>query len=314
MSLLEVSDLRKNYNGTPAVQGLSFSLEAGEVLGLLGPNGSGKSTTMMMLAGLLKPDSGGVRIEGRPFRFEDRDMRRLLGVVPQELALYPDLTPGENLNFFGRLYGLRGAQLKERIDSILEQTGLTRNVDDFAGTFSGGMKRRLNFGIALLAAPRILILDEPTVGVDPQSRAHLLDAVRRLRAQGVGILYASHYMEEVEAICDRVLIIDHGCLLAAGTVPELLSTLQSDVCLGVTPRPGLAERLAGLATVETRADGTAVVVVPLHEHDGTPSLNDRLLPILNRLNHAGAVVRSIETREANLERLFLELTGRKLRD
>jgi ABC-2 type transport system ATP-binding protein len=176
----------------------------------------------------------------------------------------------------------------------------------------------LNFGVALLHSPRLVILDEPTVGVDPQSRAHLLDAVRRLKSEGVGVLYASHYMEEIEAICDRVLIIDHGQMLLSGTVPELLAKMDADVCLHLAPSPGLAEklaaRLAGLAAVEAAADGAVAVLVPMNGHAGTPSLNDRLLPIMNRLNHSGAVVRSMETREANLERLFLELTGRKLRD
>jgi ABC-2 type transport system ATP-binding protein len=227
MRLLEVSHLRKTFNGNVvAVDDLSFHVDDGEVFGLVGPNGAGKTTTMTMLAGLLKPDSGSIRIQGRPFDPGRYEHRAILGMAPQNLAIYPDLSAIENLRFFGGLYGLGGTRLQQRVRAVLELTGLTERADSLVKTFSGGMKRRLNFGVALLHQPRLVILDEPTVGVDPQSRSHLLDAVQRLSHDGVGVLYASHYMEEVEAICSRVGILDSGRLLECGTLPELLSNVN----------------------------------------------------------------------------------------
>ena len=319
MSLLEVVDLRKSYGTHVAVDGLSFSVEAGEVFGLLGPNGAGKSTTMMMLAGLRSADSGSVTIGGYSFDSGRDELKRILGIVPQDLAIYPDLTARENLNFFGRLYGIRGAVLRERIDQILDQIGLTQNANSYGHTFSGGMKRRLNFGVALLHQPRFVILDEPTVGVDPQSRSHLLDCVRRLCDDGVGLIYASHYMEEVEALCDRVAIIDKGKLLTSGTLDQLLSDSRADLHLRVRGRRArLSPRLVGLADVEpeTEVDGQIEVQLVMHRdrRDSSYAINDRLSLVLEILKQAGAEILSMETKEYNLERLFLELTGRRLRD
>ncbi len=195
MSLLEVSHLRKTFGRLVAVEDVSFSVCAGEIFGLLGPNGAGKSTTMNMVVGLLAPDSGSIRLDGQELEPTNRSLRESLGVVPQDLAIYPELTARENLHFFGRLYGIKGQDLKRRIGEALERAGLASRADDRAENFSGGMKRRLNFGVALLHRPRLLILDEPTVGVDPQSRAHLLDCVRALSCEGVAAVYASHYME-----------------------------------------------------------------------------------------------------------------------
>jgi len=313
MSLLQVSDLRKSYDGRLAVRGISFQVNAGEVVGLLGPNGAGKSTTMMMLAGLLRPDAGTIHIDGEPFVPTNARFRRLLGVVPQDLAVYPELTPRENLTFFGRLYGLRGHELEARIAEVLEQIGLTRQADDKAGTFSGGMKRRLNFGVALLHQPKLLILDEPTVGVDPQSRSHLLDAVRHISERGVSVLYASHYMEEVEAVCERVIIIDRGQIVAAGAVRELLSRTAGDVRMSVDRIGTLSERLGALAAIETGSNGGGTIVLSMAETAAQP-LCQRLTRVLSVLAEEQIEVKAIETREANLERLFLELTGRTLRD
>ncbi len=319
MSLLEVVELRKSYGTYVAVDGLSFSVEAGEVFGLLGPNGAGKSTTMMMLAGLRTADSGSVMIGGYSFDSGRDELKRILGVVPQDLAIYPDLTARENLSFFGKLYGIRGALLRERIDRILEQTGLAQNADSYGRTFSGGMKRRLNFGVALLHEPRFVILDEPTVGVDPQSRSHLLECVRKLSDEGVGLIYASHYMEEVEAICDRVAIIDKGRLLTCGTLDQLLSNSRADLHVHVRGAGArLRPRLIGLADVEpdTIVNGQPEVQVVLRRdrRDSSYAINDRLTLVLEILKQAGAEVLSMETKEHNLERLFLELTGRRLRD
>ncbi len=319
MSLLEVVDLRKSYGTHVAVDGLSFSVEAGEAFGLLGPNGAGKSTTMMMLAGLRAADSGSITIGGHSFDSGRDELKRILGVVPQDLAIYPDLTARENLNFFGRLHGIRGADLRGRIDRILQQTGLTQNADSYGRTFSGGMKRRLNFGVALLHQPRFVILDEPTVGVDPQSRSHLLDCVQNLCSDGVGLIYASHYMEEVETLCDRVAIIDKGKLLTSGTLDQLLSDSRADLHLRVRGRRArLSPRLVGLADVEpeTEVEGHTEVQVVLRRdrRDSAYAINDRLTLVLEILKQAGAEMLSMETKEFNLERLFLELTGRRLRD
>ena len=199
MILLQVENLRKSYGSHVAVQDVSFSLDQGEVFGLLGPNGAGKSTTMMMLAGLLLPDSGTIRLgsEGTVYDARNPEHRRQLGVVPQDLAIYPELNAVENLRFFGGIYGMSGATLQRRIDEVLSRVGLTGDAHRASHEYSGGMKRRLNFGVALLHSPKLLILDEPTVGVDPQSRSHMMDTVRNVSAEGVAVIYASHYMEEV---------------------------------------------------------------------------------------------------------------------
>ncbi len=315
MSLLDVVELRKSYDGHVAVDGLSFSVAAGEIFGLLGPNGAGKSTTMMMLAGLRAADSGSVTIDGHSFDSGARELKQILGVVPQDLAIYPDLTARENLEFFGKLYGIRGKTLAERVDRILGQIGLTQNANSYGKTFSGGMKRRLNFGVALLHQPKLVILDEPTVGVDPQSRSHLLDCVRELSMAGVGVIYASHYMEEVEALCQRVAIIDKGKLLTIGTLDELLSKTRADLHLRVAgSKPRLGPRLVGLADVDPLSEGEVLVVMHRNRRDSTFAINDRLTLVLEILKQAGAELLSIETREHNLEQLFLELTGRRLRD
>ena len=313
--LLDASHLEKSYDGTPAVVDVSFQVGAGEVFGLLGPNGAGKTTTMMMLAGLLRPDAGSVRIDDRLLDSANRELRMLFGVVPQDLAVYPDLTAGENLVFFSRLYGLRGRELKQRVQDTLESTGLTERAADRVATFSGGMKRRLNFGIALLHRPRLLILDEPTVGVDPQSRLHLLDCVRQLSREGIGVLYASHYMEEVQAICHRVGIMDHGRMLACDTLGALLGRLQSDLCVRVAPASErLAERLRGLAEVRQSSPEEAVLTVVRDPQSNGDVPTGPLVQVFDIVRECGARVCSVDTQEPNLERLFLELTGARLRD
>jgi len=314
MSLLDVSNLRKTFDGYVAVDDLSFRVEAGEVFGLLGPNGAGKSTTMMMLAGLRRPDSGSISLGGHPVVEGDKSHQMLLGVVPQDLAIYPDLTAFENLDFFARVYGVQGDELQRRTSRILDDIGLTEHANQLVHTFSGGMKRRLNFGVALLHDPKLVILDEPTVGVDPQSRSHLLDCVRRLSAKGVGVIYASHYMEEVEAVCQRVAIIDHGKLLKIGTLDELLDSTRSDVLIRVgAPANRLTPHLSGLAEV-TSVNGESQVLIRRGRTLGAAEVTYRLKQVLEVLQREKAELYSIETQEHNLERLFLELTGQKLRD
>jgi ABC-2 type transport system ATP-binding protein len=314
-SLLEVSDLRKQFGELVAVDGVSFHVEAGEVFGLLGPNGAGKSTTMLMIAGLLRPDSGRILLNGQPLRSDNRELRQCLGMAPQDLAIYPDLSARENLRFFGALYGLRGGELDARVEHSLERTGLTGRADDPARSFSGGMKRRLNFGVAILHRPRLLILDEPTVGVDPQSRSHLLDSVRQLRDEGIAIIYVSHYMEEVQAVCSRVAIIDHGRMLACDTLRALLDRMSSDLVLRVEgPTARLRQELSGLVEFGESEDGLASIIISRDQHRDEATLNATLARVTALLAECHVHLHDVETHEPNLERLFLELTGHRLRD
>lgn len=333
----EVRHLKKSFGNLTVVKDVSFCLERGEVLGLLGPNGAGKSTTMMMLAGLLPPSGGEVYIDGQKFDGRSRELRRMLGVVPQEYAIYQDLNAVDNLMFYGKLYGLRGQQLKDRCDEILNEIGLTDAAHRASGKYSGGMKRRLNFGVALMHKPQVLILDEPTVGVDPQSRSHLLDCVRKQAAEGVGIIYASHYMEEVQSVCHRVAIVDHGEVLAHDTIPNLIGECSSDLYLYVDSTAGIKDELTGLAELGLGSDGEPAVIVPgemapvrpaassrqlrcgLGVYQGETSspeadLSWRLQTVLFKLATLGIKIERIETQQSNLERLFLQLTGKRLRD
>lgn len=313
--LLEVKGLRKTFGERTAVDGVSFNVNAGEVFGLLGPNGAGKSTTMLMIAGLLKHDAGSIILNGQMLDPQNREARRSLGMVPQDLAIYPDLSAYENLFFFGRLYGLRGKLLQERIDRSLDRVGLTSRAKDTSGNYSGGMKRRLNFAIALLHEPRLLILDEPTVGVDPQSRSHLLDCIRELNREGMAAIYASHYMEEVQDICQRVAIIDHGKMLACDTLESLLGRMSSELRLRVEePTPELTERLSGVADIERSPSGVVTIIVSRDQLASGDQLNHLLSQILRIVEECGTQLEAVETLEPDLERLFLELTGKSLRD
>lgn len=312
---LVVSQLRKSFGTVRAVNDLSFSVNRGEILGLIGPNGAGKSTCMMIIIGLLKADAGTITLDGKAYNPRDPAMRALLGIVPQELAIYPELTAAQNLRFFGGLYGLRGVQLEKRVEYVLELTGLTPNADHAPTTFSGGMSRRLNFGIALLHQPQFVILDEPTVGIDPQSRSNLLDCVRQLSARGVGVLYASHYIEEVEAICNRVAIIDYGRLLQEGTLHELLDGTQTQLCIKVPALPSeLAMQLSSSAVVNVDADGVTRILIQQMADNRNQIHQLQLRAVLDLLESANVPLLGIETNATSLETLFLRLTGRKLRD
>src|SRR5262245_7969990 len=307
--LLEVIDLHKRYGPTVALAGVSFAVAQGEMFGLLGPNGAGKTTLLSIVSGLAAPTSGEVRLLGRPFRPADTDARRHIGVVPQDLAVYATLTARENLLFFGELYGLRGAALRARVAGVLDAVGLADRADDKVHTFSGGMKRRLNLGAALVHGPRLLLLDEPTVGVDPQSRNHIFEGVRRLNAEGMTVVYTSHYMEEVQALCPRVGIMDLGRLVACDALPALLQQLPGLVRFRVREvTPALRERLKGLA------DGRLV------ERPGgaleleCADVKATLPRLVAAVHEARAGLMHLETEEPNLERVFLHLTGRALRD
>ncbi|HZW26924.1 MAG TPA: ABC transporter ATP-binding protein [Trueperaceae bacterium] len=309
--LLEVSHLSRSFGQHRAVKDVSFTIHEGETYGLLGPNGAGKTTTISMVSGVLRRDAGEVRLDGVPVSTKDTRGRGAIGLVPQDLAIYPDLTARENLRFFGRLYGMAGAALGRRVDEVLELVGLTDRAGSLARTYSGGMKRRLNIAVGLLHRPKLLILDEPTVGVDPQSRNAILESVELLAGEGVAVLYTTHYMEEAERLCDRVGIIDEGEVKAEGTRRELVDLVGGEdvVRLEATGELGPAatalEGLDGVRRVDVQA-GTLQVVTT-----GAA----RLLPaIVERVAAAGGGVARVEVSEPDLESVFLHLTGKALRD
>jgi ABC-2 type transport system ATP-binding protein len=309
--ILECEDLRKSYGERLAVDGVGFHIAPGETYGLLGPNGAGKTTTISMICGLLTRDAGTVTVAGRPLTTSSVDAKSAVGYVPQDLAIYPDLTGRENLVFFGQLYAIPRTELRARIDEVLDVIGLADRANDATDDYSGGMKRRLNIGIGLLHRPRLLVLDEPTVGVDPQSRNAILSSVEQLSAGGMAVLYTTHYMEEAERLCDRVGIIDGGHIKAEGTRRELVSLVggRDRVALAATGNlAAAADMVAGLDAVyeATRTDEGINLIVT----------NARaVLPqILETATRAGAAVSAVEVVEPDLEAVFLHLTGRALRD
>lgn len=309
--VLEVSDLRRRFDDLTAVDGVSFSVAQGETYGLLGPNGAGKTTTISMIAGLLEPTDGTVIVDGEPMSPKNFEAKRSIGLVPQELAIYPDLTGRENLRFFGGLYELRGQELADRVHEVLATVGLSDRADDRASEYSGGMKRRLNIAVGLLHRPRLLILDEPTVGVDPQSRNAILESVEHLADEGMSVLYTTHYMEEAERLCDRVGIIDQGILVAEGTRRELVATVgQSDrvTLVGTGDLTAGAEALRSFEGVSgvAAADGSVVLLV-----DGAAAM---LPTLMARVADAGVSITGVDIEEPNLEAVFLHLTGKALRD
>jgi ABC-2 type transport system ATP-binding protein len=306
---LEVIDLHKRYGNAVALRQVSFQVDKGEMFGLLGPNGAGKTTLLSIVSSLLEATAGEVRILGHKLTPSDRDLRRLVGIVPQELAVYGELTASENLHFLGELFGLRGDDLRQRVTEVLRAIGLEDRAGQRVDTFSGGMKRRLNLGAALVHRPGLLLLDEPTTGVDPQSRNHIFEGVRQLNAQGTTIVYTSHYMEEVQALCPRIGIMDHGQLIACDKLPALLQQLSGLIRVRVPAvTPELRRRLQDLTDVRlTERDGDTFEL-ECHDVQGTLM---RLLPCLNELH---VELTSLETEEPNLERVFLHLTGRGLRD
>jgi ABC-2 type transport system ATP-binding protein len=305
-----IQDLRRSFNGREAVQGLSLEIHEGEIFGLLGPNGAGKTTTISMISTRIRPTSGDVWIHGKHVLRDVHAARRLLNVAPQEEGLYPVLTGEENLDFFARLYGVPRPERAQRVAEALEMVALTARKDDRVSTYSGGMRRRLNLGCALVSGPRLLLLDEPTVGVDPQSRAHIFDAVRHLRAQGMTIVYTTHYLEEAEDLCDRIAIMDEGRVVALGRLPELLALSHANEVIELR----LAEPPADLEEVE-RLDGVLRVEVAGNEIRVFTARAQRVLSAL--WNTRSLVERSILTTKVTpitLENVFIELTGKELRD
>jgi ABC-2 type transport system ATP-binding protein len=308
-AMLEVLDLHKRYGAATALGRVRFSVAEGEMFGLLGPNGAGKTTLLSILSCLSAPTSGEVRLLGRRVGPADREVRRLVGIVPQELAVYDALTARENLQFFGELFGLGGADLRQRVEQLLTAVGLEGRAGHRVQTFSGGMKRRLNLAAALVHQPRLLLLDEPTVGVDPQSRALIFEEVRRLNAGGMTVVYTSHYMEEVEALCTRIGIIDHGELKACDTLPHLLRQLRGLVrCQVARVSDALRARAAALPGCRLTEPAAGELELSCADVKGTVV---RLVGLLGELDTP--LVR-LESEEPNLERVFLHLTGRQLRD
>jgi ABC-2 type transport system ATP-binding protein len=316
-AMLDVVALCKQYGSTVALRDVSFQVREGEMFGLLGPNGAGKTTLLSILSCLLEPGGGEVRMLGRLLEPADREARRLIGIVPQELALYGDLTARENLEFFGELYGLHGPPLRQRVGEVLEAVALGDKAGDRVNTFSGGMKRRLNLGAALVHGPRLLLLDEPTVGVDPQSRNHIFEEVRRINATGVTVVYTSHYMEEVQALCSRIGIMDHGRLVACDTLPALLQRVRGLIRIRVSRlTPALREELKNLPDsrlLERDGRGLSPAGAATVELD-CGDVKATLIRVVAALNDAQVELISLETEEPNLERVFLDLTGRALRD
>jgi ABC-2 type transport system ATP-binding protein len=309
--MIEVDHLRKAYGPLVAVEDASFTARPGEIFGLLGPNGAGKSTTIGCICGLLTPTAGSIRVSGHDVLASAQAAKRTIGVVPQEIALYEDLTARENLDYWGAVQGLGGAALNSAIQEALQSTGLADRAKESVKRFSGGMKRRLNFAAGILHKPKVLLLDEPTVGVDPQSRVHLLDLVRGQAKAGACVLYTTHYMEEAETLCDRLAIIDHGRIIAQGTLDELRSILGERDLLrltGVFPEQAVRAALAQEPELEL-----------LGFEDGQLRLalaraSERLSRLFELLGAAGAEVRGTTLTRPNLESLFIKLTGKELRE
>ncbi|MCR8657570.1 ABC transporter ATP-binding protein [Paenibacillus endoradicis] len=312
--MLYIDQLHKSYGQQEVVKGLSLHIEKGESYGLLGPNGAGKSTTISMISGLLKPVQGSIIVGGISMIDSPKKAQQLLGVVPQEIALYMPMTAKENLMFWGRMYGLKGEFLKQRVQEVLTIIGLTDRANDKVGTFSGGMKRRVNIGAAILHNPKLLIMDEPTVGIDPQSRNHILETVKVLNEQGMTIIYTSHYMEEVEFLCQRIGIMDQGQLIAEGTIEQLQQVVGNKTSLTITiqePIQHMDNFIQSLQHICPEENFT------VQEHKLTVMSADAqriIVTVLPFLAEQGLSVTAIDLVQPNLENVFLHLTGRSLRD
>jgi ABC-2 type transport system ATP-binding protein len=303
--------LVKRFGDLTAVDGVSFSITEGETFGLLGPNGAGKTTAISMICGLLKPDQGSVTVAGEPITTTSTRGRSAIGLVPQDLAIYPDLTGEENLRFFGHLYGMTGERLAQRVGEVLELVGLAERKDDHSKEYSGGMKRRLNIGIGLLHKPKLLVLDEPTVGVDPQSRNAILESVENLSTEGMAVLYTTHYMEEAERLCDRVAIIDEGEVQAEGTRRELVSLVGEKDRVAISGTGNLAEAAEALRQIPGVTDASSSD----QRIDVLATDASAILPqILASVTSSGGSITGVEVEEPNLEAVFLHLTGKALRD
>ena len=321
-TILEATGLVKKFGDFVAVNDVSFSMQEGEIFGLLGPNGAGKSTTISMLTCLYTPNEGNMRIFGHDVVKEATEVKKLIGVVPQDIALYPTLSARDNLSFFGEMYGLKGRDLKERVETVISYVAMAERAKDAIKTYSGGMKRRINLAAGLIHNPKLLFLDEPTVGVDPQSRNHIFESVERLnKEQGMAILYTTHYMEEAERLCDRVAIIDRGKIIAMDTPKNLIGMLGGGLIqIGLEREDEeLQKAVAGLSEVrsasfqpqiETEDEMSTKVVLKV---EARTHANAALVQLIQLFNKKDVQMLSLETLEPNLETVFLHLTGKSLR-
>lgn len=320
-AILVCKELVKKYGDFVAVREVNLSIEEGEVFGLLGPNGAGKSTTISMLTCLFPPSSGSIQIFGHDAIKESDKVKRLIGIVPQDLALYPTLSARDNLRFFGQMFGITNKDLRARVETVLNYVGMAERGNDAIQTYSGGMKRRINMAVGLVHSPRMLFLDEPTVGVDPQSRNHIFESVERLnKEQGMSILYTTHYMEEAERLCHRIAIIDRGQIIAMDTPKNLIALLGGGIIhIGLLRADEtLKNTVCALSQVKT-----AAYMPPVENEQGgliknilkveTLHANEALIEIIRLFNEKNVEILSIETLEPNLESVFLHLTGKSLR-
>jgi ABC-2 type transport system ATP-binding protein len=310
--MLVARNLVKSFGNFEAVKGISMTVEKGRILGLLGPNGAGKTTTVAMLCGLLSPDSGEILLSGRPLQGDTDPNKRNIGLVPHEIALYEEMSARDNLSFFGGLYGLAGRRLAEAVSDTLELVGLSERAGDPVSTFSGGMQRRLNLAAGILHNPEVLLLDEPTVGIDPQSRNAIFERIETLRSQGKAILYTTHYLEEAERLCDSVLILDHGSLMAQGSISELAQSFSKEIRLNLElelpPPQSILDQLShypGVQKVESEREKIHIRIDDLTQV--TPG-------ILAFLGEQGIRIRHLTSERAGLDEIFLTLTGRSMRN
>lgn len=310
MALAVMKNVVKRYGDFKALDGLNLSIREGEVLGLLGPNGAGKTTAIRILCGLIKQDGGEVSVFGKEQGLNNKDVKRQMGVVTQELTVFTDLSALDNLRYFGSLYGLRGEELNKNVKRVLEFVELTEHAKKKPGKYSGGMKSRLNIGCALVHRPKLLIMDEPTVGIDPQSRNHILESVKKLASDGTTVIYTSHYMEEVQAICNKISIMDMGRVIAEGTLEELVGNVSDEDTIRLTAKNASDALTEALRAVETVKKVTVIGSnYTITSAAGSENI-DNIMSIA--MKHGG--VANIATDKPNLEDVFLTLTGKKLRD
>ncbi|MDD3839959.1 MAG: ABC transporter ATP-binding protein [Clostridia bacterium] len=311
MYFIEVRKLEKKFDSVAAVSGIDFNVQKGEIFGLLGPNGAGKSTVISMMCGLIKPTNGDVIIDGQSILKNAGKVKKLLGVVPQDVALYPTLTARENLGFWGRMYGLSGEFLQTKVEQVLDIIGLKNREDERIDRYSGGMKRRVNIAVALLNDPELLIMDEPTVGIDPQSRNHILETVKKLNRQGMTVIYTSHYMEEAEYLCDRVGVMDYGKIIALGTNQQLKKMVGEQDRIEIVVDRIYQEAIQHIRSIQSVKEATVQEnSISIMARDGSSILAE-LLGILTGYDSG---IKTVSVHQPNLESVFLHLTGRALRD